>query len=85
MEEIRTFTRDCCGFWHQLFKSGNGETWPDSSSWEAGLGLLVGHKLNLSQMYAAAKEVIVGCVSRGRRGWVRGRYEAARQAEENTV
>ena len=59
--------------------------WPDSSSWEAGLGLLVGHKLNLSQMYAAAKEVIVGCVSRGRRGWVRGRYEAARQAEENTV
>lgn len=46
----RIFTRDVCGFWHQLLKSGNGETWPDSSSWEVGLGLLVGHKLNLSQM-----------------------------------
>nr|CAI9712647.1 unnamed protein product [Rangifer tarandus platyrhynchus] len=33
-------------------------------------------------MYAAAKEMIVGCVSRGRTGWVQGRYEAPRQAEE---
>lgn len=37
--------------------SGSGQTWPDSSSWEVDLGLLLGHKFNLSQMPMTANQL----------------------------
>ena len=36
----------------------------------------------IRKMYAAAKEMIAGCMNRGKRGWVQGGYKAPRQAEE---